>query len=91
MVDVKAAVAAAIKFTQEILEPYRSSNILLEEVERTREGSKDVWLITLSVQKPMSGIAAAIGAQGRDYKTVRIDAETGEGLSMKIRELASAR
>jgi hypothetical protein len=32
-----------------------------------------------------------MGAQGRDYKTVKIDAETGEGLSMKIRELASAR
>ena len=91
MVDVKTAVAKAIRFAQDILEPRRSSDMLLEEVDRVTEGGRDVWLITLSLQIPMSAARAAMGGEGRDYKTVKIDAETGEVLSMKIRDLDSAR
>jgi hypothetical protein len=86
--DVKSAVAKAIEFSQQILEPQRTSTILVEEVESWVEDGRPVWLVTLSVERPLSPIGVALGRM-RDYKTIKVDAETGDVISMKIRELAN--
>ena len=62
-----------------------ASDILLEEVERDKEGPNDVWLITLSVPG-----RAGLSVLGRDYKRFVVRGDTGEVVSMKIRELAGA-
>ncbi len=52
-------------------------NITVEEVEL---GSDDAeWRITLSYQ------AGTLGMMGRNYKLFRVNAQTGEVLSMRIR------
>lgn len=77
---MKEAVANAVNFAQSVLEAPRNSNLRLEEVDRKEFTGKEVWLITLSMD----------AAFRRDYKTFTVDGETGEVLSMKIRELAGS-
>ena len=56
--------------------------MLVEEVEQL-DGH---WLITLGYDAP--GIVSAFGGkENRDYKTFKVDRETGEVVSMKIREV----
>jgi hypothetical protein len=88
MVDVKQAVAAAVAFAKDILEPYRARDLLLEEVEPSqKDGNHDVWLITISF--PKTGTLNVL-SNDRDYKTFTVDADTGEVQAMKIRELATS-
>jgi len=97
MVDIKAAVAAAIEFGRTSLGPERTENIRLEEVESSDFGGRPVWLITLSAVpvdlntgKGSSGfMGLALGADTtREYKVFTVDKSTGEVLAMKIRLLA---
>ncbi len=94
MVDIKAAVAAAKAFAASTLEPTRDSQLLLEEVEIGTVSGREVWLITLSHPKPVFNIhdnmANLASGRGRDYKTFSVDSDSGQVLSMKIRELAHA-
>jgi hypothetical protein len=87
MITVKQAVTNAINFAQGILEPGRTSYMRLEEVDRGEVDGKDVWLITFS----MEAVTNLVGLMGRDYKTFTVDGETGEVLSMRIRQLAGSR
>ena len=97
MVDIKTAVATAIKFAKDALGPERTSDIRLEEIESAKIDKDFVWLITLSIplteQGPLGPIktfAAALGADaGREYKVFTIEKYGGEVLSMKIRVLAT--
>jgi hypothetical protein len=89
MVDVKQAVAAAIGFTKDVLEPARATDLLLEEVELGRSNGRQVWRITISVPKP-TGLSNVLTA-ARDYKSLKVDVETGKVQSMRIRELAETR
>ena len=88
MIPVKDAVARAVQFALDTLEPPRISDLLLEEVESKVVGGQDVWLITLSMPRP--GVFGP-SPRARDYKTFTLDGETGEVLSMKIREVAETR
>jgi hypothetical protein len=99
MIPIKDAVTNAIAFAKSVLDPERTKDMQLEEVERSESGSRDVWNITLSMLKPESplqslsrGTASLLGPpQGpREYKIFAVDASSGEVLSMKIRELAGA-
>jgi hypothetical protein len=85
-IDVKAAVASAVKYFREFegLMPVR--DIRLEEVELN---SADDWLITLSAVDmsptgPLGPLAAQFGSK-RIYKIFRIDSGSGEVKSMKVR------
>ncbi len=103
MVSVKEAVAKAIEFAQSILaqsvlDPVRISELRLEEVEMTKVNGEDAWSITLSMlrpQSPLEQVAAAtqltalLGNRPREYKTFAVNSQTGQVLSMKIRELAN--
>lgn len=85
MIDVKQAAQLASKFIVGLYSDETISDVMLEEVELS-EDSK-YWLITLSFPAPPNSVGQLLGIKGRRYKIVKVDTETGEVLSMKIREL----
>lgn len=91
MVDVKSAVGAAARAAEHFYEGKKLDQLDLEEVERTEDGR--YWLITLGfdVARPReSNTLSAIldpTRNERRYKVFKIDANDGNVVSMKIREL----
>jgi hypothetical protein len=96
-INIKTAVAAATKYVGELFDG--AADIRLEEVERSGDypNSRD-WLITLSfslpkIDAPLSDLfvgayAQIFGTAGRlprHYKVFRVDDDSGEVVSMKIR------
>ena len=91
MVSIKEATANAIEFARAALGPERTTGVRLEEVESTKVGGEDAWLITLSMvspDEPINSLAAALGNGKREYKVFTVLKDNGEVMSMKIRELA---
>jgi len=84
MIDVKQAAQSAASFVYELYRDKGASDVRLEEVELVEDGK--FWLITLSFQPPPT-IGVLLQKPSRQYKTLKVDAETGQVLSMKIREL----
>ncbi|WP_164851281.1 hypothetical protein [Larkinella soli] len=86
MIGVKDAAHQAYNYLKELLPGIQ--DILLEEVEMDEE--RKHWLVTLSFfikpERPTSPILNLTGFE-KQYKTFKIDADNGEVLSMKIREL----
>ncbi len=90
MIDVKQAVQIAKAKAAEVLDK-GSAN--LEEIEREVYKDRDVWSITLSVPRTLNQISAverlsALAPDPLQYKRFLIDAETGELLAIKMREIA---
>lgn len=96
MVDVTTAVRSAGNYLRQVEQVMGSElkNLRLEEVEK--EEGTDHWLITLgydarSALPPTSSLFNAPGdvdwKYERSYKLFRINAETGEVESMKIRKV----
>jgi hypothetical protein len=89
---VEEAVKAAIDYLQQLrnhIDP-TLKDIRLEEIE-VSEDSK-YWLITLSFTKPsdrteipLSVIASTLPKYQKEYKTFRVNGNTGKVESMKIR------
>jgi hypothetical protein len=92
MISVKDAVTCAFKFVSELSEldaPGWSADARLEEVESDRFKGTEVWLITLSIPEPgFQGMLT--GKFDRAYRVFAVDKESGEVLSMKIREFAGS-
>ncbi len=87
MIDVKAAVDSAISYAAEVLGEFRPT---VEEIERDNYKTRDVWKITLGFPSNVySAGRASLGLPSKEYKSFLIDAETGQALAMKIRELTS--
>lgn len=85
MIDLKQAVTLAVECFEEVSE---QDGIVFEEVELEQNGGSAHWLVTVSMPAPGStGLAAMVGTKSRNYKVVRIDAETGSVESIKIRQL----
>lgn len=84
MIDVKQAVSAATRFAEELYGARESLGITLEEVELSSDDRE--WLITLGIIDTANRFAAQAGQ--RMYKIFRVNAETGEVHSMKIRSVA---
>jgi hypothetical protein len=83
-VDVKRAVHIAQEYFSELTG--RSSGLLLEEVELIEEDGREYWQITLSA--PIPDLTPWLREkQIRDYKTIKIDADSGQVKAMKIRQL----
>lgn len=93
-IDVKHAVASAVAFIQKVYG--NLPGLLLEEVEMTEDGAH--WLITLGFdqpvpqtefQKEISGTKYGVipNPTRRVYKLIKVDAATGEAVSMKIRQV----
>jgi len=98
--EIKDAVRLAIAFAIDSLGPDRTINIRLEEVESSTINGNAVWLITLSSalidgahDSPLKAVRAAAASMGyeteREYKIFTVEKDTGEILSMKIRQLAA--
>lgn len=98
---VKQAVQNAMDFARDALGVERTAGLQLEEVESANVGDADVWLITLSMfvaplpgeppVPPGGSLAAMFGPpRPRTYKTFTVRKDTGEVVSMKIREVANA-
>jgi hypothetical protein len=87
-VPARAAATASSTYLAEIVDiPKPKSRI--EEVELTDDGR--YCLITLSCEAPVEtapfmGTTVSTGGD-RQYKVFRVDAKTGEVLSMKMREI----
>jgi hypothetical protein len=85
MVTVKEAVGSAVEFARNMLDP-PPQDLRLEEVDAGKTDRIDAWRITLSMQD-----RAGLGSLGRrEYKVFTVRRDTGEVVSMKIRELVSA-
>ena len=100
MVTVKEATAKAIEFAEAVLPGLLREAVALEEVDTSTKGPQSVWLITLSMPLQdksalrhlglTNDITTVLGYGPRQYKTFAVSRKTGEVLSMKIRELATA-
>jgi hypothetical protein len=88
MIDVKQAAQSASNFINGLYSNETISDVRLEEVELSEDGK--YWLITLSFPLPASLGVVYLGGGGRQYKLFKIDADTGEVLSMKIRDVSNA-
>jgi hypothetical protein len=81
MINVKEAVQKAAEYFADVY-PNKYPNVLVEEIERTNGD----WLITLGYDIP--DISALLSRKPtRHFKLFKIDGQTGEVLSMKIREV----
>ena len=85
MIGVKEAVNKAIDFVQDLYGDTAAA-LSLEEVELTDDGR--YWLITVGFVRPQldNPLRVFAGGAARAYKVIKVDAQTGEPLSMKIRE-----
>ena len=82
MIDVKTAVRAAIGYVNEFREYIPPRDIRLEETEYDED--RRHWVITLSfVENDITGF--------RSYKVFRIDANSGDVMSMKVRSVVPSR
>jgi len=99
-ITVKQAVAlakAAIADLYDDVSPL--DELALEEIELTSADGRELWAVTLGFFKPRQvtvkggGVASALYSGGvkvenRDYKTLYIDADSGEFVKMEIRLVA---
>jgi|DewCreStandDraft_4_1066084.scaffolds.fasta_scaffold154309_1 hypothetical protein len=100
MIDAKQAVNTAYKFIHNLYESEELIDLALEEIELSSD--EKYWLVTLGftrllskplekkVVAPWVSIAEALQAEQqavREYKIVKVDAETGDATSMKIRKV----
>lgn len=81
LIDAKQAVIAAANYFTQVTG--NTSGVTVEEIER--EG--DVWLVTLGFYPPaIPSTPFSLAPATKAFKVFRVDATSGEVLSMKIRE-----
>ncbi len=90
MIEAKAAVQIAKKKAAELLDQAYTG---LEEIERDSYKDRDVWAITLSMPRDFKQLAplaqlSQLSENPLQYKRFLIDAETGELIALKLREVA---
>lgn len=81
MIDVKQAVDIASQYLISLFADKAPSNIQLEEVELSED--EKYWFITLSFTETVPFLVPR-----KSYKLFKINADTGQVQSMKIREVA---
>ncbi|MYM89651.1 hypothetical protein GTP91_21030 [Rugamonas sp. FT82W] len=98
-INAKAAVKAAKDAFFELYEDDLPTAMALEEVEKTEECGRELWAVTLGFDrdknvaiKTVNGIGAIFNPavseiEHRVYKTLFIDAESGEFVRMDIRQV----
>ena len=93
MLDVKDAVSVAFKYVQDLFSQDGIVNLGLEEVEY--DPHEDAWSVTVGFSRPWdlparNGVLVPINPTSprRDYKVVRVDANTGNVDSVKNRTVS---
>jgi hypothetical protein len=92
LATIQQTVQAAAAFAQETLGADRTGGLQLEEIDSGKSNGDEVWLITLSmVIPPNFSINAAFDALSakREYNVFSVLKNSGEVVSMRIRELAA--
>ena len=86
MIDVKQAVKVAGEFVDNLLPNEKLIDARLEEVELS--GDEQLWYVTLSfLREPLKVSEALVGVPPtREYKVLTVESNTGNVLSMKIRD-----
>ncbi len=85
MIDGAKAVELAGQYFKNVYEANSLKEVLLEEVELIDDGK--FWLVVYGFDwQPESG-TVSIGPGDRKHKQIKIDAETGMVLSMKIAKI----
>jgi len=88
MIDMRQAVQIAKHKGAELLD---TSNLSLEEVERSKFSRRDVWAITLGVPSDsVPGAISPFARVDRKYRRFFIDVDSGELLAVKMREATAA-
>lgn len=95
MIDVKEATQVALSYFEDLYEEEPFSNVLLEEVERDKEDGTPYWFITIGFtnekkKEDSSSPLSTLSSAPRRYKRFKINAETGDVVSMKIRSVENA-
>lgn len=89
IIDVKQAAGLASQYVNNLYAEQMPSPTQLEEVELTEDGK--YWLITVSfVPRASTPIEQALSTPKRVYKLFKINAQTGQMVSMKIRTVDRA-
>jgi hypothetical protein len=97
-ISVKEAVKVAKDALLDLYEDDLPMEMALEEVEKTQEDGREFWAVTLGFyrRKSVSIKGSALGGlftpttshvENRVYKTLFVDAETGEFVKMDIRQV----
>lgn len=93
-VGLQEAVRKAEEIIRELYPEDVLRDLLLEEIELSREDLQDVWLVTLGFTRPaQTTVAASVAGlvpnlpAVRAYKRIKIDAETGAFKGMTDRQL----
>ena len=92
MIDVKTSTKAAAEFFNSVY-PAPHNGVLLEEIELSDD--EKYWLITLGYNVRVNpedhtplDLSALLGVKlRREYKTFKVDRETGDIKAMKIRKV----
>ena len=82
MINVKEAVQKAAEYFADLY-PNKFPRVLVEEIERTNGD----WLITLGFDDVPDFFSQLPRTPTRRFKLFKIDGQTGEVLSMRIREV----
>ena len=83
--DSRTAIERAKSYVKEVFSDIK--DLRLEEIERSSD--RKHWLVTFSFSRPdLTILGESFTNPHRDYKTVTVDANTGEPISVKIRELS---
>lgn len=85
MIGVKEAAEKAAEYFKDLYDN-QFTNVLLEEAERKEERAGHYWLITLGYDRP-SSLPQFARKGPRAFKVFKVNARTGEVISMKIREV----
>ena len=90
-INVHEAVRAAVDFFEETFAHEKTSHLQLEEIELSEDGR--FWLVTVGYDDPVALEDDLIKASAllrrrplRKYKIVRVDAQTGRAVAVKIRQ-----
>lgn len=89
MIDMKKAVVVAMDFVRTLYLGNVPSDLLLEEIELSQDNK--FWLVTIGFSTPRPAgmiptILTGSGSADRSFKLIKIDTETGQAVSMKIRK-----
>ena len=97
-ISIKDAVKSAKEKLQELYQDDKPRDLALEEIELTKYGDNEVWAVTLgflrirSVRQVSNPVLTDIfkppqQVENRVYKTMLIDASTGEFVKMEMRQV----
>lgn len=100
VIAAKDAVRSAKESLIELYQDDKPKALALEEIELIQEGERRLWAVTLGFHRPKSvsavggGVLSLAGygaptpqVEHRVYKTVFVDASTGEFVKMDIRQV----